>query len=194
MTEKAAMKHLYKNNKGFTIWELLIIFAIIGILAAMAVPSRRYGRPNSREKACFSNMRVIQGALEMYNMDVVTMMHEMNDDNQKILIEGHYIKGKDPLVCPDTYYKGQYLSEGDLCEDGVIYCSYHGTKDGIKITPGMTLREFKEAVENKKREKERAEIEKHRKELFVKIAIGGGILGFISLIVVLTPQPKKKNV
>ena len=190
--EKAYMKHLH-INKGFTIWELMIVFAIIGILAAMAVPNRRPHRGDYRKKACFSNMRVLQGALEMYNMDVNTMMREMNDENQKILMEGKYLKIKEPYVCPETYEKGHYLSEGDLTEDGVMYCTYHGTLEGIKITPGMTLREYKEAIENRKREEERAEFEKQRKELFAKIAIGGGILGFISLILVLSPSPKKKN-
>ena len=185
--------NITNTNKGFTIWELMIIIAIIGILAAMAVPTphRHYGY--NRERACFSNQRVLQGALEMYNMDVGTMMHEMNDDNQKILIEGHYIKAKDPLVCPDTYYKGQYLSEGDLCEDGVIYCSYHGTIDGIKITPGMTFQEYQKEKERLENERKQKEIMARRKELMTQIAIYGGVIGLISVIITVISSPKKRK-
>ncbi len=42
--------------------------------------------PFARDKACFSNIRVIQGAVEMYNMDVATMMRTLDMD---VLIEGN---------------------------------------------------------------------------------------------------------
>ncbi len=161
----------------------------------MAVPSHRgHNRGNARKKACFSNMRVLQGAIEMYNMDVGTMMRELDDNNQKILIEGKYIKSKDPLVCPETYEKGKYYSIGDLTENGFIYCSYHGNLEEIKITPDMTYQEYvkeKERIEKEKEEKLRTE---KRKELFTQVGIGGGILGLISFIFVLMPQSKKKKV
>ena len=190
------MKHLYNTNKGFTIWELMIILAIIGILAAMAVPNHRgHGRRYGRLRSCQSNIRVLQGAIEMYNMDVPTpmMMTEINDENQKILIKGKYIKSKEPLVCPETYQKGHYLSEGDLSsEEGVMYCTYHGTLDEIKITPGMTYREYKREKDKIEEEKEREKIMKERQELLAKYASTGGILGIIAFLIVIIPQ-KKRN-
>ena len=111
-----------KNRKGFTLIELMIVIAIIGILAAMAIPNFKKARASARQKACYSNMRVIQGAVEMYNMDVSTMMSTLD---QNTLISGKYIKATSPLICPETSKGGSY-SGTDLCDNGEIICSYHG--------------------------------------------------------------------
>ena len=111
-----------KNRKGFTLIELMIVIAIIGILAAMAIPNFKKARASARQKACYSNIRVIQGAVEMYNMDVSTMMTSLD---QSILISGKYIKAKDPLICPETSRSGKY-GGSSLTDDGEITCSYHG--------------------------------------------------------------------
>ena len=66
------------NKRGLTFIELLIIIGILGTLIALAIPSRKScGRSNARLKSCFSNQRVLAGAVEMYNMDVEedNMMH-----------------------------------------------------------------------------------------------------------------------
>ncbi len=112
-----------KNRKGFTLIELMIVIAIIGILAAMAIPNFKKARASARQKACYSNMRVIQGAVEMYNMDVSTMMETLN---QGTLRNGKYIKATADLICPETSRNGKYGNTGKLTDDGEITCSYHG--------------------------------------------------------------------
>ena len=110
------------NSRGLTFIELLIIIAILGILIAMAIPSRKScGRPNARLKSCFSNQRVLAGAVEIYNMDVKqeNMMHSLN---QEILLKEKYIKT--PIQGPEKDCR--YFSVGDLAQDGIICCEYHG--------------------------------------------------------------------
>lgn len=112
-----------KNRKGFTLIELMIVIAIIGILAAMAIPNFKKAREQAREKACYSNIRVLLGAIEMYNMDHSVPME--TPEQSKLLGTNGYLKAE--VVCPEANgsYKGTNLSK-----DGVLFCSEHGTVDG----------------------------------------------------------------
>ena len=139
-----------RKRKGFSLIELTIVFAIILALLAMAVPPTKYGSVDARQKACFSKQRMLLGSIEMYNMDHSDKIHELNDKVIELLIKEHYLKGSlSDYVCPETRYKGKYLSLGNLLKSGVTYCDYHGTLDGIEIKPGMTFTDYLEKREQR---------------------------------------------
>jgi len=54
---------------GFTLIELLIVVAIIGILAAIAVPNFLNAQIRAKISRCTSDMKTLETALEMYRMD-----------------------------------------------------------------------------------------------------------------------------
>ena len=56
-----AMK-LKRNTHGFTLVEIMIVVAIIGLLAAIAVPNFMQARTSARTSTCVNNLRLISAA------------------------------------------------------------------------------------------------------------------------------------
>ncbi len=58
------------NKKGFTLIELLIVIAIIGIVAAIAIPNLLTALQKGKQKATMGDMRGIGTAIESYMTDM----------------------------------------------------------------------------------------------------------------------------
>jgi general secretion pathway protein G len=57
------------NKKGFTLIELLIVVAIIGIIAAIAIPNLLVALQKGKQKATMGDMKSIGNAIESYITD-----------------------------------------------------------------------------------------------------------------------------
>jgi prepilin-type N-terminal cleavage/methylation domain-containing protein len=122
---------IMRSRKGFTLIELMIVIAIIGILAAIAIPNFRKARQQARQKACFANQRVIMGAIEMYNMDTNAMMDSYGDAEETSLINGKYLKSK--IVPAEANCA---ITGSNLIKEGIVECSVHGSPENPKNLDG----------------------------------------------------------
>ncbi|MGI6538282.1 MAG: type II secretion system protein [Caldicoprobacterales bacterium] len=67
------------NKKGFTLIELIVVIAILGILAVILIPRFTGMRENANVRAVEANLRNLQSAVEFYAA-------ENNKDVEKITI------------------------------------------------------------------------------------------------------------
>jgi type II secretion system protein G len=58
-----------RSNKGFTLIELLIVVAIIGIIAAIAIPNLLNAIDRGKQKRTMADLRSIGTAVESYAID-----------------------------------------------------------------------------------------------------------------------------
>ena len=63
------MKLTRKSRKGFTLVEIMIVVAIIGILIAIAVPGFVKARTESRRRSCQENLTKIDGAKDQWALE-----------------------------------------------------------------------------------------------------------------------------
>jgi prepilin-type N-terminal cleavage/methylation domain-containing protein len=57
------------TKAGFTLTEIMIVVAIIGLLAAIVIPNFVKARNTSQANACINNLRQIDAAIQQYALE-----------------------------------------------------------------------------------------------------------------------------
>ena len=129
-----------KKQKGFTLIELLIVVAIIGIIAAIAIPNLLNAIDRGKQKRTMADMRSIGTAIESYAVDNNFYPKGMANANGPA-ISAHvapiYMK-----TVPNTD-GWQNIWDCDSTTTGAQYTITSSAKDGAQGTnPGGTTTDF----------------------------------------------------
>ena len=95
------LKDRKKDNKGFTLVELVIVVAILAILVGLLAPQYTKYVEQSRKAADVSNMDEMVKAVEVYSADGTANMPEKTDATIEITNSGVNIKGSGTADDPD---------------------------------------------------------------------------------------------
>lgn len=107
-----------REKKAFTLVEIMIVVAIIGLLIAIALPNFVRARNTARTGLCENNLRLIGHALEQWRIET----NAAGDALPGAIADlGVYIKGDVLPTCPSA---GAYAF-GAGADD--IDCDVHGT-------------------------------------------------------------------
>jgi general secretion pathway protein G len=89
------LSRIDKGNSGFTLVELMIVMAIIGVLAVIAVPSYMAAVKHAREAVLKEDLHILRAAIDSYTMDKQKAPQSLDD-----LIQDGYLKAipEDPIT------------------------------------------------------------------------------------------------
>jgi prepilin-type N-terminal cleavage/methylation domain-containing protein len=90
MKETNMVKTL-KGNKGVTLLELLAVLVILGIVAAIAIPTIGNLIENQQEKAVHAEWTQILSAAELYILDDQATFNEDGEFSLQDLIDNNYL-------------------------------------------------------------------------------------------------------
>jgi general secretion pathway protein G len=84
-----------KKDAGFTLIELMIVMAIIGVLALVAIPSYVSAVKHAREAVLKEDLHVLRAAVDSYTMDKQKAPQSLDD-----LLQDGYLKKipEDPMT------------------------------------------------------------------------------------------------
>ncbi len=98
------------RKSGFTLVEIMIVVAIIGLLAAIAIPNFVKARTTSQQNACINNLRQYDGAVQQWALE----NKKQSSDTYGLTSIQPYVKLDSTGNLPSCPAGGTYASGGTV--------------------------------------------------------------------------------
>jgi len=108
------MKINNNRKSGFTLVEIMIVVAIIGLLAAIAIPNFVKARTNSQMNACIANLKQLEGAKATWAMEQKKVDTDTPGDAD-LFGDTAYIRVKPGCPAGSAAYTLGTVAERPLC-------------------------------------------------------------------------------
>jgi prepilin-type N-terminal cleavage/methylation domain-containing protein len=107
-----SMRIKTNRKSGFTLVEIMIVVAIIGLLAAIAIPNFVKARGTAQKNACINNLRQLDGAKEQWALE-----NKKSAGSAVVAADVYkYLKGEVVPVCPGGgTYDPKAVDENPTC-------------------------------------------------------------------------------
>ena len=123
-------QHTRKREAGFTLIEILVVMAIIGMLAVMVAPNIFNQQAGARRDAALSQIATLEAALDTYRLDVGeypdTLEGLMVNDDDRAAWNGPYLRRD----VPADPWGNDYVYEATAREFTLISYGADGQRGG----------------------------------------------------------------